>query len=67
MTERYIEMTCDVCGEVEWSAANEPMREFKAGLLAEWKFKRNLAMCSVCVHRGHTWAEATLHTSQISS
>lgn len=66
MIERYIEITCDVCGEIEWSASNMTMAEFKREAIPTWKHRGDRSMCPVCVKRGKRWADATLHTSQLS-
>lgn len=63
MIEKYIEITCDRCGEIEWSASNETMREFKSGSIGRWKHRGRLSLCPACVAAGHRWSSATLHTS----
>ena len=62
MIERYIQITCDVCGEVEWGFANVSMHEFLTQIIPLWKHRGpSLAMCPRCVKAGKTWADATLH------
>lgn len=64
MIERYIEITCDVCGEIEWSPSNVPLVEFKRDFISTWKHRKDLSMCPGCITRGKRWADATLHSSQ---
>ena len=64
MIERYIEITCDVCGEIEWSPSNVGLVEFRRDFIAGWKRKGALDMCPGCIRAGHDWNKATLHTSQ---
>ena len=61
MIERYIEITYDACGEIEWSGANETLREFKAALIRGWKLRGQKALCPKCIENRVKWTEAVLH------
>lgn len=61
MIERYIQISCDACGETDWSQANETMREFKAACIPEWKLRGRKALCPECVRRGVKWSAAALY------
>lgn len=61
MIEKYIEITCDGCGEIEWSPANVPMSEFKTDYIPSWKHRGAKDLCPKCVDRGIRWKDAKLH------
>lgn len=66
MTERYYEITCDVCGEIEWSCSGETLREMRTdGLLKNWRFRGQLAICHGCWDAGERWKDATLHCASV--
>lgn len=61
MIERYIQITCDCCGEIEWSESGYTLLQFKQIVLSGWKHRGALSLCGPCVRRGKTWRQATLH------
>jgi hypothetical protein len=61
MIEPWLQATCDVCGETDWSGPNETLLEFKQGAHKGWKHERQRSMCIACQKRGASWAQATLH------
>lgn len=61
MIERYIQITCDGCGDIEWSPADVGMAEFKAEFIPGWKHRGRKSLCKGCVMNGVRWKDATLH------
>jgi hypothetical protein len=61
MIERYIQITCDGCGEIEWSPADVGMAEFKAEFIPSWKHRARKSLCPECVRNGVRWKDAKMH------
>lgn len=61
MIERYIQITCDCCGEIEWSPSGVGLIEFKRDFIPKWKHLARKSLCPGCVRDGVRWANATLH------
>lgn len=61
MIERYIQITCDACGEIEWSPECVSMSDFKANYIPAWRHRARKSLCPRCVESGVRWRDATLH------
>jgi hypothetical protein len=62
MTERFYEITCDVCGETAHVTPDETLAEFfSPDRVFRWRRKKDLAICQVCWNDGSRWPDATLH------
>lgn len=61
MIERYIQITCDGCGEIEWSPSDVGLAEFKRDFIPRWKHRASKSLCPRCVSNGMRWSNAALH------
>lgn len=61
MIEKYIQITCDGCGDIEWSLADVGMAEFKAEFIPGWRHRGRKSLCCACVKRGVRWKDAKMH------
>lgn len=61
MVERYLEVTCDVCGDPEFTSAGETLGEFfSADRRPRWRRRGRLAICAGCWEDGRRWGDASL-------
>ncbi len=65
MIERYIQITCDKCGEIEWSPADVGMVEFKKEFIPGWKHRGRKSLCPMCIKNGIRWEGAKMHEEQV--
>lgn len=58
MLERYYQLTCDACGETDWTQSFGKV----ADLIADgWRARKGKHLCPKCAFAGVPWKDATLH------
>lgn len=62
MLERFLQYSCDACGEPDERSEPHESRSERQALLRGlgWYFKRNKAICAQCWWSGRRWEHATL-------